>query len=66
MTISGASFTIAHLGKILSFCQILKLKITHLEKIFIWYSGLTSNIIIQAWHSKAKTIKLLHKIWCIS
>jgi hypothetical protein len=56
----------AHLVKILIFCKILDLKITHLEKNFDQYSALISSIITQPWHSKARTIILLHKIRCIS
>jgi hypothetical protein len=55
----------AHLGKISSFCKILDLKITHLKKNFDWYFCLISATVIQAWHSKAKTIILLKKMVCI-
>jgi hypothetical protein len=54
----------AHLGKIPSFCKILHPKITHLKKFFYKYFCLLSAIVIQAWHSKVKTITLLHKIVC--
>jgi hypothetical protein len=53
---------IAHLGKIISFCEILVLKITHLKKNFDYYFCLISAFVIQAWHSEVKTITLLHKI----
>jgi hypothetical protein len=56
----------AHFGKIPSFCKILDLKITHLKEMFDLYFCLSSAIVIQAWHSKVKTIALLHKIACIS
>jgi hypothetical protein len=45
------------------FFQNFRAKITHSEKNFDQYSGMISAIVIQAWHSKAKTIKLLPKIW---
>jgi hypothetical protein len=44
----------------------LELKISHLQKNFDLYFCLISAIEIQAWHSKVKTISLLHKIVCIS
>ncbi len=44
----------AHLGKILRFCKISDLKITHLEIIFYKYFCLIFAILIQAWHSKKK------------
>ncbi len=37
-----------------------------LIEIFVQNSGLISDMVIQAWHSKVKTIILLHKIGCIS
>jgi hypothetical protein len=46
----------------LSFCNILDLKITHLEKSFNQYSDLITDNLVVAWHSKAKTFKLLHKL----
>jgi hypothetical protein len=51
----------AHLEKIPSFCKILDPKITHLEKNFDYYFCLISAIVIQTWHSKVKTIILLHR-----
>jgi hypothetical protein len=52
----------AHLGKILSFNKILDLKITRLKEYFDYYFCLTSVSVIKAWHSKEKTITLLHRI----
>jgi hypothetical protein len=45
----------AHVGKIVSFFIILDLKISRLEKNFHQYSGVISDIMIPAGHSKAKT-----------
>jgi hypothetical protein len=42
--------------------QVSNQKMTHLEKNFDQFSGLISDVIIQAWQSKAKIIKLLQKI----
>jgi hypothetical protein len=52
----------AHLGKIPSICKILDPKITHLKQMFDKYFCTISAIVIQAWHLKVKTTKLLHKI----
>jgi hypothetical protein len=41
------------------------LKIRHPEKIFDSYFCFLSAIVIQAWHSKVKTITSLHKTVCI-
>jgi hypothetical protein len=49
-----------------NFCKILDPKITDLKKIVNLYFCLMFAIIIQAWHSKVKTITLLDKIAFIS
>ena len=56
----------AQLGKIPSLKKILNLKTTHLDINFDQKSGLISDMVIQAWYLKVKTIKLLHKIVRIS
>jgi hypothetical protein len=54
----------AHLGKILSFCKTLDLKITHLKEMFDYNFHLIFIILFLAWPSKVKTTILYHKIVC--
>jgi hypothetical protein len=48
------------------FLQNFRPKNNTLRENFNQCSDLISDIMVQAWHSKAKTIKLLLKIGCIS
>ncbi len=55
----------AHLGKILSFCKVLDLKITLFKKIS-YLIFFISAMVIKGWNSKVKTIILFHRTVCIS